>query len=345
MAEMYSGEPNQLIEVSPTPPAAVNILSSTHTAPVQITTSTPHGVNENEFVVVQGHLVNTTANGIWRAHVVSSTEITLIDSTLGGGAGGATGTCKSLAFPQYPIADDGDTFDSATFGVALEALGDRTALLWMDLGWDRTLYPGGTSTISSTAVETVASGGIVAVASGGLINVQSAGIIDVLFGGSVQVESGGFINIKSGSNIDIQSGGSIQFVTGGTISAPGGNYVTETAEWIWSGSSAVQAFRYHAVANSTPQTVTISNDYYEVPAVLSANTTLNISAGTRAGQVISINRRENLDAHSLTLHDNSGGSDAHSDITIPGGQAFFIDYLWNGNGWRPWRYSASTGIA
>jgi hypothetical protein len=70
---------------------AVAIASSTNANPIEITTSTPHGLATGNGVVVADHLINTAANGTWTIIWVSTTKFTLTGST-GNGVGGATGT-------------------------------------------------------------------------------------------------------------------------------------------------------------------------------------------------------------------------------------------------------------
>jgi hypothetical protein len=77
-------------------PAAVNILLSTLTTPIVITTSSAHGLVTGDYVSVTGHTVNTNANGVWKVGTTPTSttfQILQIDgsNTTGNGIGGATG--------------------------------------------------------------------------------------------------------------------------------------------------------------------------------------------------------------------------------------------------------------
>jgi len=67
------------------------IASSTNTSPIEITMAGPHGYSTGDKVSINGHLVNTNANGSWPVTVISPTEISL-DGSTGNGVGVATGT-------------------------------------------------------------------------------------------------------------------------------------------------------------------------------------------------------------------------------------------------------------
>jgi hypothetical protein len=82
-------------------PSMTAIASSTNANPIEITTSSPHGLATGDTVFISGHLVNTGANGTWAIIYVSPTKYTITGST-GTGVGGATGTAtktltKSIA--------------------------------------------------------------------------------------------------------------------------------------------------------------------------------------------------------------------------------------------------------
>ncbi len=147
MSDQYNG---QVETIASNLPVATNIVSSTNTTPIQVTANA-HGLNEFDFVIILNHLVNTAANGIWKAHVVNANVFELVDS-VGIGAGGATGNVLSLALgPTYAVPADGDAFNAAAFNAAYEALGDRTAFLWYTAGWASVIYPGGSLDVSGSA--------------------------------------------------------------------------------------------------------------------------------------------------------------------------------------------------
>jgi hypothetical protein len=130
MSTQYNGLAANIVA-----PAAVNIASSTNTTPIQITTSSPHDLTTGDTVDVSGHHTNTNANGQWVVSVLSTTQFTLVGSTLNGNTGGATGQVQSLASgPTYATPNDGDARNAASVDVALDALGDRTAMLAVATG-------------------------------------------------------------------------------------------------------------------------------------------------------------------------------------------------------------------
>lgn len=71
----------------------VAIASSTNANPIVVTTAAVHGLAVGDCVVIDGHLVNTNANGGWVAVTVPTTT-TFTIAALGNGVGGATGTTR-----------------------------------------------------------------------------------------------------------------------------------------------------------------------------------------------------------------------------------------------------------
>jgi hypothetical protein len=125
MVDTYNGRGNNLSSVSP-----IGITSSTNASPIQITASAPHGLMTGDAVLVYDHNTNNTANGQSVVTVVDTTKFTL-DGSTGTAAGGATGAFQPLITSpsQYQIPTDGEDFDATSINVALEHLGDRTALI------------------------------------------------------------------------------------------------------------------------------------------------------------------------------------------------------------------------
>lgn len=95
--------------IGPVSPRFVAIASSTNANPIVITTSTPHGLASLDVVTVNGHLVNTNANGTFSS---AGTPITVLSPTslsipvAGNGVGGATGTVSApqqvINAPNFP---------------------------------------------------------------------------------------------------------------------------------------------------------------------------------------------------------------------------------------------------
>lgn len=79
--------------------AAVNIASSTNATPIVVTTGAAHNLEDGDIITIASHLVNTSANGVWRIDVLSSTTFSLNDS-VGVGIGGATGTVQDSGIYQ-----------------------------------------------------------------------------------------------------------------------------------------------------------------------------------------------------------------------------------------------------
>lgn len=145
-----------IVENAPMPPAAVNIDDSTNTTPIVITTSSAHGLQTGVVVIINGHLVNTAANGAWRAHVLTSTTFRLINfdgtDSVGNGDGGATGTSQSLMLPGFAIGEDSvDDINASLLNVPNEALGNMVAWLTYRLFAYQTILAGGNLQILANA--------------------------------------------------------------------------------------------------------------------------------------------------------------------------------------------------
>lgn len=69
------------------------ITAATNTSPIDITTSAPHGLANNQWIVVSGGTGNTAMNGSWEVTVVDATHATLKGS-VGNGAYTGGGTWK-----------------------------------------------------------------------------------------------------------------------------------------------------------------------------------------------------------------------------------------------------------
>lgn len=130
----YYGQAAGIINL-PVPATALSILSSTNATPIVVTTSTVHGLQTGQVVMVNGHLLNTNANGLRLVTVLTTTTFSL-QSVAGasipttGVIGGATGTVQSLALPGIDMPQDAVTnIDAASVNVPFEALADMTAWL------------------------------------------------------------------------------------------------------------------------------------------------------------------------------------------------------------------------
>jgi hypothetical protein len=82
------------------------------------------------LVDIQGHTVNTKANGIWPATVTGAAQFSIPVNTTGGTNGGGTGTAQPLNMTgSYTIPSDGDFDNNASISPSLSDLGDRSQFL------------------------------------------------------------------------------------------------------------------------------------------------------------------------------------------------------------------------
>ncbi len=108
--------------------AALGITSSTNATPIAIV-ATAHGRTTGDVVSIAGHLVNTKANGEWTITVTGANGFTL-NSSVGNGVGGATGTVTAFV-PIITIPSDGDgPIQAADVNVPFEGLADRVQMLY-----------------------------------------------------------------------------------------------------------------------------------------------------------------------------------------------------------------------
>jgi hypothetical protein len=76
-------------------PRAVNIVSTTATAPITVT-ATAHGFANGDLVLVQGHINNFNANGVWRINNVTANTFDLL-GTVGTNYSGFFGSVTNLS--------------------------------------------------------------------------------------------------------------------------------------------------------------------------------------------------------------------------------------------------------
>lgn len=123
--------------------AAVNIASSTNASPIQVNTSTDHGLATGDLVYIASHATNTNANGVHQVTVVDHDSFTL-DGTTGNGVGSSTGTVRT---------DVVTLTDTEFEAIAASALGDEVLDLGVapEIGGDEVTVQGTTVSISGTA--------------------------------------------------------------------------------------------------------------------------------------------------------------------------------------------------
>lgn len=134
MSSVYHGDGTIPSLVTPPAGLRVEILSSTDATPIVIQTTAPHGFTSGaatDTVEVEGHLVNTNANGVWQISVVDATHFSLDGSAgTGGGPGGATGYAVDWSVnPSPTIPSDGDLSQAAAWNPSVENLTNMVPFL------------------------------------------------------------------------------------------------------------------------------------------------------------------------------------------------------------------------
>lgn len=123
MPDAYNGIPGDIVL-----PNTVAIVDSTNATPI-VVHAVAHGMVTGDLAEVVGHRVNTAANNRWAVSVVDADHV-ILEGSAGIGVGGATGTIQQLGFgAAYAIPRDGEKRTAMSVNAALEALGDRAALL------------------------------------------------------------------------------------------------------------------------------------------------------------------------------------------------------------------------
>lgn len=84
------------------------ITAASNTTPIQVTTSTPHGLATGAVVQIAGVVGNTAANGIWPILVTSATQFTL-QGSMGSGVYSSGGTVLPCQVPQFAADVAGPT--------------------------------------------------------------------------------------------------------------------------------------------------------------------------------------------------------------------------------------------
>lgn len=112
---------------------SVAITSTTDATPISVV-AVAHGYITGDVVLVAHHHVNTNANGYWTITRVDANTFTLNSSYgSGNGVGGANGTVSSfVTSATIPSDGDGPSIKAADVNTPLEAVLDRTQLLWRD---------------------------------------------------------------------------------------------------------------------------------------------------------------------------------------------------------------------
>jgi hypothetical protein len=234
MPSNYNGRAQALLALIP---SSVAISSTSATSPVVVTTSTPHGAETGDIVVIHG--ATAAINEEWECVVTGVSTLQLIGSS-SGIAGGAVGTLHNANFGSDVQLQSGtDAFDIAGINVALEAVADRTSLLAYLMSYDLRLRAGGVMSVHNGAtIEVQGTSGITIDGAGSIqadSGAQLTGLLTIGPGsslnagnlGTLGVNSGGFLTVSAGgrANIfgtqNIESGGQLVNLAGGLIDIKG----------------------------------------------------------------------------------------------------------------------------
>lgn len=102
----------------PDPVKPLYVQAASNTTPIEITTTTPHGINSGESVYITGVLGNTGANGSFTITSTGASTFTLTGS-IGTGAytsGGLVGTTARISRALYVTGSDGaSTLDNSSW--------------------------------------------------------------------------------------------------------------------------------------------------------------------------------------------------------------------------------------
>lgn len=153
---------------APVPAAGLDISSSTNATPIVVTTSSPHGYSTGDTVFIEGHKVNTNANGRWAITVTGGSTFSL-NGSVGNGVGVATGYVQDFSVnPLLTIPDDGDNAVVSSINPAIEGLFNLAPFFYERVGkfrlynkWaNSNLAPSPVSNFSSPAALTVPNGSV-----------------------------------------------------------------------------------------------------------------------------------------------------------------------------------------
>jgi len=111
----------------------VAVASSTNSSPI-IITATGHGFNNGDTVGIEGHTVNTAANGLWVITYLSTNAFSLNGST-GNGTGTTTGYALDYSvLPQLTLPSDGDLVNASAINTPIEGSSDTIPWMYKRVG-------------------------------------------------------------------------------------------------------------------------------------------------------------------------------------------------------------------
>lgn len=118
------------------PNARLAIVSSTDSTPISLTV-TAHGISQGGSIEVEGHALNSNANGMHTVNVVDANTVQLTGTAGNGfGAGGATGYVVDYSILPVPdIIDDGtDDLDAGNINPGIEDSQNKATFLYRQTG-------------------------------------------------------------------------------------------------------------------------------------------------------------------------------------------------------------------
>lgn len=285
MSENISGQVADL--VANAPPSNVNISATTNSTPIHVTTAAPHLLNTGESAVIFGHLLNVGANGTWQVTVTGASTLDL-DMSVGTAVGGATGTVQSAALPQIPLVQDDDDFTAMSVQQSIVPLLDMVNFVWLNAGWSRVLYPGGSSVALSGSLSIWESGSTSTWAHGSTATFNGSAVFDtgsnVFFKGPVFFDNDTVTFTTSG--IVLFQADGVTFDAGTTVTLGGTTNVSAGKKINFAGT-AEAAFASGGFISGSPtlkggSTFTIGDSTNATEVTFSAHSTLNMDGGSSA---------------------------------------------------------------
>lgn len=271
-------------------PAGVAIASSTNANPIVITTSAAHGLVDQTDVDITNHQVNTKANGIWPATVLSPTTFSI--PVAGNGVGGATGQVQSLApGAAATIFGDGDAGNAANFNNPSIASLDRAAFFAQATGASKIAQVvdfvsiEGTHNFLSWLAFQITASNTPTVITTSLFTIPNVTILDTLYLSFCSTMIGapagmGIIGIGLQVSLKVPGGGgAIGFLQGGTVgftSTAGANYAVSL-----SGAFPVSSFTAGGISGGLAVV-----DLYAIATTGSLSNTLHLGGDWNLNGVV-----------------------------------------------------------
>ena len=288
----------------------LTITGATNASPIQITTSTPHGLGDYDIVIVDGVQGNTAANGAWFVLVQDATHFTLTGST-GNGAytsGGKVGKRRHYSHVQAA----GEYGIEAAIDIENQAVSDPHVIV---------------TSCATKAINGVSGNGV------SPIRIETSGDHGMKTGFAVKISGVGgntaangvfFITVDGGRSFTLDgTTGNGDWTGGGTIN--GSNHLLVSAR------SGVEALLSASDGNADERLATASGEIASAVAYLINNydwpyegpATAIIASADGADLTIKAARygRVNVEADGVTVNWHSG----HKFTAIPAGSALYMN--------------------